>query len=60
MFSKLCFHLKDLLKNVRLLLAALSGNGLTHSCPRVSLEIALWFFDTFENNLEMIGEFTIY
>ena len=41
-FSKLCFHLKDLLKIIRLLLAALSVNGLTS---------VVWAYDSFENNL---------
>ena len=52
-FSKLGFHLKSLSKIVRLLLAALSVNGL-----RVPIEIVLRIIDTFNANFGIRNDFT--
>ena len=35
-------------------------HSLTHLCLREPLEIAVWINDTFDNNLEVKNDFTIY
>ena len=59
-FSQLCFCMRDFTKIVRLLLAAVSINGLTHSGLRVPLEIVVWIDDIFENNIGIKNDFTKY
>ena len=51
-FSQLCSCLQTIIKIVRLLLAAVSINGLSliHSCLRVPLGIVVWIYDTFGND----------
>ena len=52
-FSQLCFCLKDMIKIVRPLLAAMSINGLTQSYLWISLTSVVWTYGTFENALEL-------
>ena len=47
--------MKDFFKIVRLVLAAVSINGL-----RLTLEIVDWSYDTFDNNLGITNNLTIF
>ena len=59
-FFSFCFYLQDFIKFVRLFLAALSINGLTHLCLRVLLQFFVRIHDNFENNLVVEDYFAKY
>ena len=55
-----CVCLQDFIKIVRLLLAAVSINGLTHSCLEIKVRSGVWTHDTYVNNFGINHMFTKY